>query len=80
VLDIFQHRTPNISVTPQLASFSAYFTKYNADVAAHSTADVQFLTLVPGYAQKGALYELRGLLKKHKSRCQGLHAGRAGAL
>ncbi len=66
VLDIFQHRSPNISVTPQLASFSAYFTKYNADVAAHSTADVQFLTLVPGYAQKGALYELRGLLKKHK--------------
>lgn len=65
VLNVFQHRNHNVSVTPQLASFSDYFTKYNADVAAHSTADVQFLTFVPGYAQKGALYELRGLLRRY---------------
>lgn len=65
VLHVFQHHSKGISVTPELASFADYFTKYNADVASHSTADVQFLTLVPGYAQKGALYELHGLLKKH---------------
>lgn len=68
VLSVFQQKHPHISVTPQLASFSDYFTKYNADVAAHSTADVQFLTLVPGYAAKGALYELRGLLSRHKKK------------
>ncbi len=65
VLDVFHRRYPSITVTPRLASWTDYWPKYNADVAAHSTADVQFLTLVPGYAQKGALYELRGLLKKH---------------
>lgn len=65
VLDVFHHRTKGITVSTHLASFSDYFTKYNADVAAHSTADVQFLTFVPGYAQKGALYELHSLLKKH---------------
>lgn len=65
VLSVFQERYPAITVTPRLASWTDYWPKYNADVAAHSTADVQFLTLVPGYAQKGALYELHGLLKKH---------------
>jgi len=65
VLDVFQQRVKNISVTPQLSSWTDYWPKYNADVAAHSTADVQFLTFVPSYAQKGALYEIRSLLKKH---------------
>ncbi len=65
VLSVFQQRNKSITVGTQLASFSDYFTKYNADVAAHSTADVQFLTFVPGYAQKGALYELHGLLRKY---------------
>lgn len=65
VLDVFEHRHKNIKVTPQLTDWSSYWTKYNADIAAHSTADVQFLTFVPSYAQKGALFELHGLLKKH---------------
>lgn len=66
VLQVFQQRYPSISVTPQLASWSDYWTKYNADVAAKSTADVQFLTNVPTYAAKGALMEIRSLLRKHK--------------
>jgi multiple sugar transport system substrate-binding protein len=65
VLDVFHQRHKNITVTPRLNSWSDYWPKYNADVAAHSTADVQFLTFVPGYAEKGALYEIRSLLKKH---------------
>ena len=65
VLDVFQQRHASVSVTPRLSSWSDYWPKYNADVAAHSTADVQFLTFVPSYAQKGALYEVRSLLKKH---------------
>lgn len=65
VLDVFHQRYKTINVTPQLAAWADYWPKYNADIAAHSTADVQFLTFVPSYAQKGALYELRGLLKKH---------------
>lgn len=64
VLSVFQQRYKNITVTPRLNSWSDYWPKYNADVAAHSTADVQFLTFVPSYAQKGALYELSQLLKK----------------
>jgi multiple sugar transport system substrate-binding protein len=66
VLDVFHQRYPSITVTPQLASWTDYWPKYNADVAAHSTADVQFLTLVPGYAQKGALYNLHTLFKRFK--------------
>jgi multiple sugar transport system substrate-binding protein len=65
VLDVFQQRHKNITVSPLLSSWSDYWPKYNADVAARSTADVQFLTFVPSYAQKGALYEVRNLLKKH---------------
>ncbi len=65
VLDVFQQRNKTINVTPRLTDWSDYWPKYNADVAAHSTADVQFLTNVPGYAQKGALYEIPTLLKKH---------------
>jgi multiple sugar transport system substrate-binding protein len=64
VLDVFQQRHSTIGVSPRLSSWSDYWPKYNADVAAHSTADVQFLTFVPSYAQKGALYEVRTLLKK----------------
>ena len=66
VLAVFHQRYPTISVTPRLSSWTDYWPKYNADVAARSTADVQFLTFVPSYAQKGALYEVRSLLKKHK--------------
>ncbi|GAC1642707.1 MAG: sugar ABC transporter substrate-binding protein [Chloroflexota bacterium] len=65
VLDVFHQRHAGINVTPRLSSWSDYWPKYNADVAAHSTADVQFLTFVPGYAEKGALYEIRSLLTKH---------------
>lgn len=65
VLDVFQQRHSSINVSPRLSSWSDYWPKYNADVAARSTADVQFLTFVPSYAQKGALYEVRTLLKKH---------------
>jgi multiple sugar transport system substrate-binding protein len=64
VLDVFHQRYSSITVTPQLTSWTDYWPKYNADVAAHSTADVQFLTLVPGYAQKGALYDLHTLFKR----------------
>lgn len=67
VLDVFHQRYSGITVTPRLTSWTDYWPKYNADVAAHSTADVQFLTLVPGYAQKGALYDLHTLFKRfHK--------------
>src|SRR5579871_2046845 len=65
VLTAFQTRYPNIQVSPLLTSWSAYWPKYNADLAAKSTADVQFLTNVPSYAAKGALMEIRGVLKKH---------------
>jgi multiple sugar transport system substrate-binding protein len=65
VLDVFHQRYPTINVTQRLSSWTDYWPKYNADVAARSTADVQFLTFVPSYAQKGALYEVRSLLKKH---------------
>lgn len=66
VLDVFAQRQPNVQVEPHLMSWSDYWTKYDADVAAKSTADVQFLTNVPSYAAKGALLEIRSLLKKHK--------------
>jgi multiple sugar transport system substrate-binding protein len=65
VLSVFQHRNAGIKVSLQLTDWNSYWPKYNADVAAHSTADVQFLTYVPTYAQKGALYELNTLLKKY---------------
>jgi ABC-type glycerol-3-phosphate transport system substrate-binding protein len=65
VLSVFQQRNPSISVTPELTDWTSYWTKYNADIAAHSTADVQFLTNVPTYAAKGALTEIHSLLAKH---------------
>lgn len=65
VLKTFQTRYPNIQVQPLLTSWANYWPKYNADLAAKSTADVQFLTNVPTYAQAGALMEIRSLLKKH---------------
>ena len=66
VLQVFEQRHSSIKVTPQLASWSDYWPKYNADVAAKSTADVQFLTNVPTYAAQGALMEIRSLLARHK--------------
>jgi multiple sugar transport system substrate-binding protein len=66
VLNVFSQRNHSISVEPQLYSWTDYWTKYDADVAAKSTADVQFLTNVPSYAAKGALLEVRSLLTKHK--------------
>lgn len=65
VLKAFQTRYPNIQVQPLLTSWGNYWPKYNADLAAKSTADVQFLTNVPTYAQAGALTEIRSLLHKH---------------
>ncbi len=65
VLSVFEKRNPNIQVTPQLTSWGDYFTKYNADMAAKSTSDVQFLTNVPTYAAAGALVDIRSLLKQH---------------
>ncbi len=65
VLKTFQTRYPNIQVQPLLTSWGNYWPKYNADLAAKSTADVQFLTNVPTYAQAGALVEIRSLLKRH---------------
>jgi multiple sugar transport system substrate-binding protein len=66
VLQVFSQQNKAISVEPQLYSWTDYWTKYDADVAARSTADVQFLTNVPSYASKGALLEIHSLLKKHK--------------
>ena len=65
VLTTFQARYPNIQVQPILTSWASYWTKYAADLAAKSTADVQFLTFVPSYAAKGALTEIRSLLRQH---------------
>ncbi|MBV9282357.1 MAG: hypothetical protein JOZ41_19930, partial [Chloroflexi bacterium] len=44
VLQVFQQRHPSINVTARLDSWADYWPKYNADVAARSTADVQFFT------------------------------------
>jgi multiple sugar transport system substrate-binding protein len=66
VLDVFSQKTPSVQVNPLLLSWGDYWTKYDADVAAKSTADVQFLTNVPSYAAKGALYNLHSLLTKYK--------------
>ncbi len=65
VLKAFQKAQPNITVSPLLTSWGNYWPKYNADLAARATSDVQFLTFVPSYASKGALMEIRSLLKKH---------------
>lgn len=65
VLKTFQTRFPTIQVQPLLTSWGNYWPKYDADLAAKSTADVQFLTNVPTYAAAGALMEIRSLLKKH---------------
>jgi ABC-type glycerol-3-phosphate transport system substrate-binding protein len=65
VLKAFSTRYPTIQVQPLLTSWASYWTKYNADLAAKSTADVQFLTNVPTYAAAGALMEIRSLLRKH---------------
>lgn len=65
VLKAFQKVQPNITVSPLLTSWGNYWPKYNADLAARATSDVQFLTTVPSYASKGALLEIRSLLKKH---------------
>ena len=54
VLKVFQARYPSIQVQPLLTSWANYWPKYNADLAAKSTADVQFLTFVPTYAAAGA--------------------------
>src|SRR5205807_9125905 len=65
VLKAFSTRYPAIQVQPLLTSWASYWPKYNADLAAKSTADVQFLTYVPTYAAAGALTEIRSLLRKH---------------
>src|ERR671926_272513 len=65
VLKAFSTRYPAIQVQPLLTSWASYWTKYNADLAAKSTADVQFLTNVPTYAAAGALMEIRSLPRKH---------------
>jgi ABC-type glycerol-3-phosphate transport system substrate-binding protein len=65
VLKVFQARYPSIQVQPLLTSWANYWPKYNADLAAKSTADVQFLTFVPTYAAAGALMEIRSLLARH---------------
>jgi ABC-type glycerol-3-phosphate transport system substrate-binding protein len=65
VLKAFSTRHPTIQVQPLLTSWANYWPKYNADLAAKSTADVQFLTYVPTYAAAGALMEIRSLLHKH---------------
>jgi len=75
LLKVFQTRYPNIQVQPQYTSFGDYFTKLNADVAAKSTADVLFLTYVPTYAAKGALQDIRPLLKAHGKSLSGYTAG-----
>jgi multiple sugar transport system substrate-binding protein len=54
-----------VQVQPQLTSWAQYWPKYTADLAAKSTADVQFLTNVPTYASQGALTEIVSMLKKH---------------
>jgi multiple sugar transport system substrate-binding protein len=65
VLKAFSARYPTIQVQPLLTSWANYWPKYNADLAAKSTADVQFLTYVPTYAAAGVLMEIRSLLHKH---------------
>jgi multiple sugar transport system substrate-binding protein len=65
VLTAFQKATPSVQVQPILTSWAQYWPKYNADLAAKSTADVQFITFVPQYAKAGALTEIRSLLAKH---------------
>lgn len=65
VLKAFSDRTPNVQVQPLLTSWTNYWPKYNADLAAKSTADVQFLTNVPTYAAAGALTDIRSLLARH---------------
>jgi len=65
MLQVFQTRYPAVQVQPLLTSWANYWPKYNADLAAKSTADVQFLTYVPTYAAAGALTEIRSLLARH---------------
>lgn len=65
VLQVFQARYAAVQVQPLLTSWANYWPKYNADLAAKSTADVQFLTYVPTYAAAGALMDIRALLKAH---------------
>src|SRR5437764_3577751 len=65
VLKAFSTRYPNVQVQPLLTSWTNYWTKYNADLAAKTTADVQFLTFVPKYAAAGALMDIRSLLARH---------------
>ncbi len=65
VLKAFSQRNPNIQVQPLLTSWANYWPKYTADLAAKSTADVQFLTNVPTYAADGALMDIRSLMSKH---------------
>jgi multiple sugar transport system substrate-binding protein len=67
ILKAFATVSPNIQVQPLLTSWSNYWPKYNADLAAKSTADVQFLTNVPTYAAAGALKEIKPILAKHGS-------------
>jgi len=68
MLQVFQTRYPAVQVQPLLTSWANYWPKYNADLAAKSTADVQFLTYVPTYAAAGALTEIRSLLARHGRR------------
>jgi len=65
VLKVFTQRNPDIAVQPQYTSFSDYFVKLNADLAAKSIPDVMFLTYVPTYASKGALQDIRAMSKSH---------------
>lgn len=67
VLKSFAQRYPNVQVQPMLTSWTNYWPKYNADLAAKSTADVQFLTNVPTFAAAGALMDIRSAMSKHGS-------------
>ncbi len=75
LLEVFQKRHPNITVQPRYTDFGDYFTKLNADVVTKSISDVLFLTYVPTYAAKGALQDLRPVLKAHGQSLTGYSQG-----
>ncbi len=60
----YQAKHPDITIQPQQAPWSGYWTKLDAQLAAKAGPDVMFITNVPTYAARGQLERLDTYIKK----------------
>lgn len=62
----YEAKHPDITIQPQQAPWSGYWTKLDAQLAAKAGPDVMFITNVPTYAARGQLERLDSYIAKDK--------------